>query len=58
MKFSETCLYKTLLDPVDYIADNTIYYSVLRIPYFIINYSVGILMALVIDFYMAMGGAD
>ena len=58
MKFVDTCLYKVLVDPVDYIASNSIYYSILRIPYFILYYSVGILMALCVDFYVAMRGID
>ena len=58
MKFKDTCLYKVLTDPVEYIANNCIYYSILRIPYFILHYSVGVLMALCVDFYVAMKGED
>ena len=58
MKFKDTCLYKVLIDPVDYIANNCIYYSILRMPYFILNYSVGMLMALCMDFFVAMRGTD
>ena len=57
MEFKDTCLHSVLIDPVDYIANNSIYYSVLRMPYFILNYSVGIVMALVVDFYTAMTNA-
>jgi hypothetical protein len=54
MKFKETCLYKVMVNPVDYIAENSIYYSILRMPYFILNYTVGIVIAICLDFYVAM----
>ena len=58
MKFKDTCLYKVLIDPADYMSNNCFYYSMLRMPYFVLNYTVGILLALCVDFYGAMKGDD
>ncbi len=54
MHFDESCLYAVLTHPIDYVVEDNIYYSILRIPYFTVCYLIGIPVALCIDFITVM----
>ena len=54
MEFKDTCLYSVLMDPINYGMKNSLYHCILRLPYFVLVYTVGILMAICVDFYVAM----
>jgi hypothetical protein len=60
MKFSETVLYATIMYPLDEADKSCFYIWLLKIPKFIIAYTIGIVIAVVIavviDFIEAMKG--
>ena len=54
MKWERTCLYKVLSEPLGEVKRNNIYYSLLRLPLYALIYTVGVLIAVCIDFYVAI----
>lgn len=56
MKFSDTMLYTTLMFPIEEWSKSCVYIWLLKIPMFITTYTFGIILAIVIDFIVAMKG--